>query len=678
MRLDTSVNPLFGKLLIANRGEIACRVIRTANRLGIATVAIYAEADADALHVRLADEAVFIGASKATESYLDIDKVISAAISTNCNAIHPGYGFLSENPEFVRQCESNKIILVGPSADSIEKMGIKDTAKTIARDCKIPVLSGYEGDNQAKEFLLQQAELIGFPVMIKAVAGGGGKGLKIAEDRDSFCLQLESARREAGASFGNEKMLLEKYLESPRHIEIQVFADRHGNVVSLFERDCSIQRRHQKILEEAPATNFSARLRAEMGAAACKLAETIAYEGAGTVEFLVDTQGQYFFLEMNTRLQVEHGITEAITGLDLVEWQLLVAAGAELPLKQEEIAMQGHAIEARLCAEDPAGDFLPSTGAIEYMKLPQAAFGMRFDMGYVLGDSVSSYYDSLLGKLIVWGPDRQAAVRRISEILGSTLVAGIDSNINYLQRLVSSAPYQQAEINTAFISNFVDDVRGSAVETMHWAVAAVSKAMREQGSGHRDGWRLNGANRIRIGLNNKGSSQQLYLTEAVKEVHGQSWNVRVGAETCLVEADEAKPDRFTVVDDDNKIRKIFVPGSHSEQTQEADDRIICFEGNKPFIFQSINRISDYATTLIGASASSDLAAPYSAPMNGTVAAILVAVNDEVDAGTILMVVEAMKMEFPIMSQHKGSVREFFFAEGDNVEQGNTLLDLEAT
>lgn len=646
--------------------------------MGIATVAMYAEADADALHVRLADETVFIGASKATESYLNIDKVIGAAKSTNCEAIHPGYGFLSENPEFVRQCESNRITLVGPSADSIEKMGIKDTAKAIARDCKIPVLSGYEGDNQAAEFLLQQAELIGFPVMIKAVAGGGGKGLKIAEDRDSFRLQLESARREAGASFGNGKMMLEKYLESPRHIEIQVFADRHGNVVSLFERDCSIQRRHQKILEEAPAVNFPAQLRAEMGAAAVKLAKHIGYEGAGTVEFLLDTQGRYFFLEMNTRLQVEHGITEAITGLDLVEWQLLVAAGAELPLKQEEIVMQGHAIEARLCAEDTAGDFLPSTGVIEYMRLPAAASRVRFDMGYAPGDSVSSYYDSLLGKLIVWGSDRQAAVAKISETLDATLIAGIDTNVNYLQCLVSSARYQQAEINTAFISNFADDTQGSVVETVHWAAAAVSQAMLEHGSELSNGWRLNGANRLRIGLDHKGFTQQIYLTDSHDELGGHSWNVRIGAETCIVVVDEAEPDRVKIVDDDNRHMEFSVLRSQNEQTQSGDDRIICFEGNKPFIFQSINQISDYATTLIGASASTDLAAPYSAPMNGTVSAILVATDEELEAGTILMVVEAMKMEFPISCQQKGTVREFFFAVGDKVEQGQTLLDMKDT
>ena len=381
---------------------------------------------------------------------------------------------------------------------------------------------------------------------------------------------------------------------------------------------------------------------------------------------------------MTTRLQVEHGITEAITGLDLVEWQLLVAAGAELPLKQEEIEMQGHAIEARLCAEDTAGDFLPSTGVIEYMKLPQTASGVRFDMGYVQGDSVSSYYDSLLGKLIVWGPDRQAAVGKISETLGATLIAGIECNVNYLQRLVSSAPYQQAEINTAFISNFADDMQGSVVETVHWAVAAVSQAMLEHGSELSNGWRLNGANRLRIGLHHKGFTQQIYLTDSHDELSDHRWNVKVGAETCIIVVDEAEPDRVKIVDDDNRHREFSVLRSQNEQTQSSDDRIICFEGNKPFIFQLVDQISDYATTLIGASASSDLAAPYSAPMNGTVAAILVAVDEELEAGTILMVVEAMKMEFPIMSQQKGTVREFFFAVGDKVEQGQTLLDMKDT
>ena len=666
------VKQTFNKLLVANRGEIACRIIRTARRMGVETVAIYSEADTDALHVRMADESVFIGASKAAQSYLNIEKIISAAKSTNSGAIHPGYGFLSENPEFVRQCDANKIVFVGPSVEAIEKMGIKDTAKSIARQCKIPVLAGYEGDNQEPDYLLQQAEQIGFPVMIKAVAGGGGKGLKIVEDKESFFLQLESARREAGASFGNEKMMLEQYLADSRHIEIQIFADRHDHVVSLFERDCSIQRRHQKILEEAPAPDYSTQLRAEMGEAACSLAKFIGYAGAGTVEFLVDTQGQYFFLEMNTRLQVEHAITEAITGIDLVEWQLLVAAGAELPLQQEEIVMRGHAIEARLCAENVAADFLPSTGTIEFLSMPEASPEVRIDMGYDVGDSVSPYYDSLLAKLIVWGTDRENAVNTMRNALSLCLIAGIDNNANYLQCLVSSDAYRQAEIDTGFVSNFVASQQAIEVDQSHWAVAAVAHALDKQNGDANHGWRLNGANRLRIGLKHKEAMQQVYLTDATGSSNGRSWEVSVGNQTFVAEVAAATPDRVRLIADE-KLREFRIVSLASKQLGKTPAAIVFFEGNIAFNFQLADRVSDCKSTRIGVTGASG--SHYQAPMNGTISAILVAPAVEVEANTVLMVVEAMKMEFPILSQHKGTVSEFYFTVGDSVEQGQTLLEL---
>src|SRR5919106_3090984 len=412
-------------LLIANRGEIACRIIRTARKLGLRTVAVYSDADANALHVRMADEAVHIGPSPATESYLRGDKIIAAAKATKAQAIHPGYGFLSENADFAQAVIDAGLIWVGPKPDSIRAMGLKDAAKKLMAEAGVPVTPGYLGEDQDPKRLRKEADAIGYPVLIKAVAGGGGKGMRRVDAAKDFQDALESCKREAASSFGDDRVLIEKYILSPRHIEVQVFGDSHGNVVHLFERDCSLQRRHQKVIEEAPAPGMSAARRMEMGEAAVAAAKAISYSGAGTVEFIAEQDGRFYFMEMNTRLQVEHPVTEMITGLDLVEWQLRVAAGQKLPFAQQDLKLDGHAIEARIYAEDPQRDFLPSTGRLLHAAFPAESAEVRMDAGVATGDEITPWYDPMIGKLIVRGRDRKGAVARLQEALAATEVAGV-------------------------------------------------------------------------------------------------------------------------------------------------------------------------------------------------------------------------------------------------------------
>jgi len=408
---------MFNKILIANRGEIACRVIKTARRMGIRTVAVFSDADRHALHVKMADEAIHIGAAPSKDSYLVGDKIMQAALKTGAQAVHPGYGFLSENAEFAKQCADNNIAFIGPPVTAIESMGSKSAAKTIMEKAKVPLVPGYHGDDQDTAILKKSADEMGYPVLLKAVAGGGGKGMRQVWQADEFEQALAQAKSESLASFGDDHMLVEKYLTQPRHVEFQVFCDQHGNGVYLFERDCSVQRRHQKVIEEAPAPNMSEALRKEMGEAAVRAAKAIDYEGAGTVEFLLDTDGSFFFMEMNTRLQVEHPITEMITGEDLVEWQLRVANGEQLPKPQEQLKMHGHAFESRIYAEDPDNDFLPTSGNLAFVKTPEENSNVRVDTGVIQGDDVSPYYDPMIAKLIVWDEDRPRALARMASAL---------------------------------------------------------------------------------------------------------------------------------------------------------------------------------------------------------------------------------------------------------------------
>ncbi|MFU8765740.1 MAG: acetyl/propionyl/methylcrotonyl-CoA carboxylase subunit alpha, partial [Haliea sp.] len=442
---------MFSKLLIANRGEIACRIIRTARRLGIATVAVYSDADRNALHVQLADEAVHIGPAPARESYLVIERIIGAARTTGAEAIHPGYGFLSENANFARACADHGICFVGPPTGAIEAMGSKSAAKEIMGAAGVPLVPGYHGADQDPALLKAEADNMGYPVLLKATAGGGGKGMRQVWAAEEFDAALAAAQREASASFGDATMLVEKYLTKPRHVEVQVFCDNHGNGIYLAERDCSVQRRHQKVIEEAPAPGMSAELREAMGTTALQAAQAIDYRGAGTVEFLLDEDGSFYFMEMNTRLQVEHPVTEMITGQDLVEWQLRVAAGETLPLSQEQLVLRGHAFEARVYAEDPDNDFLPVTGTLAYLRPPAESLYVRVDTGVQQGDEISVYYDPMIAKLIVWDESRERALQRLATALMDYRIGGTVTNLDFLYNVATAAPFQRAELDTGFI-----------------------------------------------------------------------------------------------------------------------------------------------------------------------------------------------------------------------------------
>ena len=446
---------MFRTLLIANRGEIACRIARTAKRLGIETIAVFSDADANALHVRTADRALRIGPAPARESYLDIARIIAAARTSGAQAIHPGYGFLSENPEFADACAAAGLIFVGPPASAMRAMGSKSAAKTLMQRSGVPLLPGYHGDNQDPAFLAAQANHVGFPVVIKAVSGGGGRGMRVVSDAAGFDTALHEARQEALSAFGDDRVLIERYLQRPRHIEVQVFADSHGNAVHLFERDCSVQRRHQKVIEEAPAPGIDPRRRAAMGEAAVAAARAVGYVGAGTVEFVADPDG-FFFLEMNTRLQVEHPVTEMVTGFDLVEWQLRVAAGEPLPATPEAIRLSGHAIEARLYAEDPARDFAPSIGRLVAFRLPSPTDEIRIDAGFVAGDAVSIHYDAMLAKLIVHGATRDAALATLRGALAECDVVGVASNLDLLHRIAAHPAFAEGGVDTGFIARHAD------------------------------------------------------------------------------------------------------------------------------------------------------------------------------------------------------------------------------
>ena len=526
---------MFTKILIANRGEIACRVIRTARKMGIATVAVYSEADTNARHVRLADEAVCIGPPAARESYLVADKILAAARQTGAQAIHPGYGFLSENEEFAEACAREGLVFIGPPAGAIRAMGSKSAAKALMAQAGVPLTPGYHGDEQGPDFLQAQADAIGYPVLIKASAGGGGKGMRRVDAAADFAAALASCQREARSAFGDDRVLIEQYVLQPRHIEIQVFADAHGHCVHLFERDCSVQRRHQKVLEEAPAPGMTTERRAAMGQAAVNAALAVGYVGAGTVEFIVDAsngrpaagppQGGaappgggevraaaslgahgFYFMEMNTRLQVEHPVTEMITGLDLVEWQLRVAAGEPLPLTQAQLTLDGHAIEARLYAEDPDKGFLPSVGPLLHFKAPSESAHVRVDAGVEQGDVISPHYDPMIAKLIVWDRDRPRALARMAQALAATRIVGVAHNVDFLQRLIHTPAFAQADLDTSLIEReqalLFPPAQAPGVEV--WALAALAELLREAAQplpvhavwpgspfGRHDGWRLN-------------------------------------------------------------------------------------------------------------------------------------------------------------------------------------------
>ncbi|XAP78341.1 acetyl/propionyl/methylcrotonyl-CoA carboxylase subunit alpha [Citromicrobium bathyomarinum] len=616
------------KLLIANRGEIACRIIRTAREMGIATVAVYSDADAKALHVRSADEAVHIGPSPAAESYLVGEKIIAAAKQTGAQAIHPGYGFLSENADFAQAVKDAGLIWVGAPPSSIRAMGLKDAAKKLMREAGVPVTPGYDGDDQSPERLKQEADAIGYPVLIKAVAGGGGKGMRKVDAESDFLSSLESCRREAKASFGNDDVILEKWITSPRHIEVQVFGDSHGNHVHLFERDCSLQRRHQKVIEEAPAPGMDEATREEICAAAVRAAKAVDYEGAGTIEFIADASeglraDRIFFMEMNTRLQVEHPVTEEITGVDLVEWQLLVAAGEAIPLEQDELFIDGHAIEARLYAEDPSSGFLPSTGSLDHFDIGLRG---RIETGVEEGDQISPFYDPMVAKLVTWAETREDAIEQLAEIADGVEIWPVRTNAAFIANCLRDEDFEDANLDTGFIERKIDDlVESDEPYEAIWQTAAdfVVLAETEEHDDQPAGFRLNAPGRLTTSLSFKGD------TRVVAAAEGAAFEAATG----------------------------FVD----------PHRVVVFADGMSFAFDRGSRGS-------GAAAAGDGA--ILAPMPGKVIALDVAEGDSVTAGQRLMVLEAMKMEHSLTAPFDGTVTQLSASEGGQVQVEAVLCVVE--
>ncbi|MGE8223625.1 MAG: acetyl-CoA carboxylase biotin carboxylase subunit [Stenotrophomonas sp.] len=659
---------MFSKVLIANRGEIACRVIATCRRLGIATVAVYSDADRNARHVRLADEAIHIGPAAARESYLRSDAILEAARRSGAQAIHPGYGFLSENADFADACVAAGIAFIGPPASAIRAMGDKSAAKALMAKAGVPLTPGYHGDQQAPDFLRTQADGIGYPVLIKASAGGGGKGMRKVERSEDFVDALASCQREAASAFGNDHVLVEKYVERPRHIEIQVFGGGHGEAVYLFERDCSVQRRHQKVLEEAPAPGMSADRRAAMGKAAVDAARAVGYVGAGTVEFIAGPDGDFYFMEMNTRLQVEHPVTEFITGTDLVEWQLRVAAGQPLPKRQDELAIHGHALEARLYAEDADRGFLPSTGTLRRLRLPTPSANVRVDTGVEEGDSITPYYDPMIAKLIVWDVDRDAALRRMSQALADCQVVGVTTNAGFLRRLVQTDSFANAKLDTALIEReqAALAVTGDGEQAL-WELAAIAAvastpaAAADARDPHspwqaQDGWRLGvpAARLVPLQQAERAHTLKVWTT-------ADGWRVQCGDAAPKQVVGHADGQTLSVQMDERRWRL---------QLQRDGDQLYLFASDGQHRFTLHDPVGE------SEQASAD-AGSLLAPMPGRIVATLVAAGTQVKRGTPLVVLEAMKMEHTLQAPADGTVKGYRAKAGDQVGDGAVLVDFEA-
>ena len=662
---------MFKKILIANRGEIACRIIRTAKRLGIQCVAVYSEADANALHVRMADEAYLIGAAPSRDSYLDSAKILAVAKEAHAEAIHPGYGFLAENPDFAEKCAESGIIFIGPSAAAIRAMGSKINAKTIMRQADVPITPSYYGDLKDVAACYQAAEKVGYPLLIKAAAGGGGKGMRIVNNAQELEPALTSAKREAKSSFGDDQMLFEKYLPNCRHVEVQIFADEYGNCVYLFERDCSIQRRYQKIIEEAPAPNISATLRQQLGAAAIAAALAIHYTNAGTIEFLLAEDGQFYFMEMNTRLQVEHPITEMITRQDLVEWQLRIASGEKLPLTQQELHIHGHAFEARIYAEDPYNDFLPSTGKLVRLQTPKGQH-VRIDSGFQAGDSVSVYYDPLLAKLITWGADRDTALQQLRHALADYQIVGVTTNIELLAAITENSDFADAKISTQFISQHPELLLGVnkkiPLEIFVIAALFILRTQEQQAQSDMlsnqdanspwcipDHWRLNIT-----------EHQQLYFRDQDKKLALAVLRVAGTNDFTLLLAEQHFHVQGELFSDGHLAGAINAVPFQAVLVPYRDELHV-FSAGKHYVLYP---------NAIAASSRSDnaLATHLIAPMPGTVTAVMVKSGQKVEQGEKLMVIEAMKMEHTIQAPAAATIKEIFFQPGDLVNEGAQLLE----
>jgi 3-methylcrotonyl-CoA carboxylase alpha subunit len=652
---------MFETILIANRGEIASRIIATCRRLGIRTVAVYSDADVRSRHVRLADEAVRIGPPPARESYLVIDRILDAARQTGAQAIHPGYGFLSENDAFADACGRAGIVFIGPPSSAIRAMGSKAAAKALMREAGVPLTPGYDGPTQAVEFLQQQADMIGYPVMIKANAGGGGKGMRRVDEPALFAAALASCKREAAAAFGDDSVLIEKCLIAPRHIEVQIFGDSFGNVISLFERDCSVQRRHQKVIEEAPAPSITPGQREALGKAARDAARAVGYVSAGTVEFLFDSDGSFHFMEMNTRLQVEHPVTEMITDLDLVEWQLRIAAGEPLPRTQDQLKLHGHAIEARIYAEDPANDFLPSIGELIHLKTPAQTTHVRIDTGVEQGDAISPFYDPMIGKLVVRDETRELALHRMSRALADYQIVGVANNICFLHRLVTSPSFTHAKLDTSLIEREHDWLWPKAGEAPDMAIIVVTlgvilqeRTFADSDSpwAMRDGWRLN-ATYKRTFVFAERDRERI----AVAEYCGKDYRIAIG---------QARYSVTGIAGEDGSIVAV-VDGRRTPATAIAAlGRYYVFLGDQSYVFTYRDPLDFSAEDQVKESG-------LVAPMPGRVIAQLVQEGELVEKGASLLVLEAMKMECAIRAPAGGKVRSFHFAVGDQVTEGVELL-----
>ena len=677
---------MFTKILIANRGEIACRVAATARRMAIKTVAVYSDADAASKHVAASDEAVHIGGSAPKDSYLRWEKIIAAAKATGAQAIHPGYGFLSENEEFARACATAGLVFIGPPPSAIKDMGLKAESKQLMERAGVPLVPGYHGANQDPALLQAEADRIGYPVLIKASAGGGGKGMRAVDKAEDFAAALASCKREAINSFGDDAVLIEKYVQRPRHIEIQVFGDTQGNYVYLFERDCSVQRRHQKVLEEAPAPGLSPEMRQQMGLAAVAAARAVNYVGAGTVEFIVEQRDggamTFFFMEMNTRLQVEHPVTEAITGLDLVEWQLRVASGEPLPLRQDQLKIIGHAIEARICAENPDNNFLPATGTLNVYRKPvctaferadgsHAGIHVRVDDGVREGDTISPYYDSMVAKLIVHGATREEALARMDTALAQTHIVGLATNVQFLRHVVTSPSFAQAQLDTALIpreaavlfnQEKVGLPRATAALIAHTLVSEQSFATQADASGwidpwaQRDGWRSHGASVRAFMLEFHGEPHTAQFTR----LHGGGLQLQLDGKTAALHYTPLTHGALDVrYGDLRSTVHLYKKGEVAHVfTAQGATQVIAIDAlaHAGEVHAEVGRLT--------------------APMPGKVVSFAVKAGDAVKKGQALAVMEAMKMEHTIAAPADGVVAELLFAPGDQVTEGAELLKLE--
>ena len=653
---------MFKKILIANRGEIACRVAATARRLGIRTVAVYSQADAQSQHVAMCDESVLIGPAPAKESYLKMERIILAARDTGAEAIHPGYGFLSENEAFAAACEASGVVFIGPPASAIRAMGSKSAAKALMEKARVPLVPGYHGERQESDFLRQQADAIGYPVLLKASAGGGGKGMRIVERSEDFEAALASCKREAINSFGDDRVLVEKYLQRPRHIEIQVFADTQGNYVYLFERDCSVQRRHQKVLEEAPAPGMTPERRQAMGESAVNAARAVGYVGAGTVEFIANQDGSFYFMEMNTRLQVEHPVTELITGTDLVEWQLRVAAGEPLPLQQQDVRIHGHAIEARIYAENPEKGFLPSTGTLLHLRLPDAvnfAQGhVRIDAAVRQGDAITPHYDPMIAKLIVHGDDRSQALARMQQALNAIEIVGPSTNVAFLSRLMATPAFAGAELDTGLIERhhalLFPPADAVPVEMLALWLAKLmaSDTARHDPWDSVQGWRLNGSYRRTLRFECDDQDFELNL-----EYSRDGWRMTTQSQQALL--NHIAIDQADV--------SIQIDGRHlSGRVVRDDDRFHVF-------WQGQHRVISWSDPIAHAGESESEGGRLTAPMPGKIVQLMVDEGTSVEKGAPLLIMEAMKMEHTISAPANGKVEALNYAVGDQVAEGAQLL-----